>query len=111
MRSAEIGPKTGPTTKRQSALATARETPKPASLLASRDGASRTRTGDLLGAMRSPALSLACLLGFRGAGARSEVRDFGQFPPISAGIGPKNRVFGPISDDRAHVCQARPRAP
>jgi hypothetical protein len=28
---------------------------------------------------------------------RSVARLFGQFPPISAGIGPKKGVFGPIS--------------
>jgi hypothetical protein len=46
---------------------------------------------------RSPALSLACLQGFYALEARSEARLFGQFPLISAGIGPKKRRFGPIS--------------
>src|SRR5829696_3345183 len=64
MRSAEIGPKTGPTTKRQSALATARETPKPASLLGPPSGASRTRTGGLLGAIQdTQRLNVAILQG------------------------------------------------
>src|SRR5215203_3161901 len=101
MRSAEIGPKTGPTTKRQSALATARETPKPASLLGSRDGASRTRTGGLLGAIQalaSPEFLLICRV-FAAVEARPEARVFGQFAPISAGIGAKKRLFGRISAD------------
>jgi hypothetical protein len=45
---------------------------------------------------RALALCLAHLLGFQVLAARSEVRDFGQFPPISAEIGPNKRVFGPI---------------
>jgi hypothetical protein len=46
---------------------------------------------------RSLALSLACLQGFRVGEARSVARDFGQFPLVSAEIGPKKPVFGPIS--------------
>src|SRR5918994_5099477 len=46
---------------------------------------------------RALALSLACLQAFAGADTRSEALVFGRFPPISAGIGPKKRVFGPIS--------------
>ena len=49
-----------------------------------------------LGAMRSPALNLACLQGFRGGAARPEAHIVRQLPPIPAGIGPKKRVFGPI---------------
>jgi hypothetical protein len=50
-RSAEIGPKTGPTLTRRPALATARERQNPRHSRDSRSGASRTRTGDLLGAI------------------------------------------------------------
>jgi hypothetical protein len=46
---------------------------------------------------RSPALNLLCLQGFRAGEARSVARDFGQFPLVSAGIGPKKPVLGPIS--------------
>jgi len=46
---------------------------------------------------RSPALSIACSRDFAVVEARPEARFFGQFPPISAGIGPKKRLFGPIS--------------
>jgi hypothetical protein len=52
MRSAEIGPKTGPTNRRRAASATPPDASKPASEVASRSGASRTRTGDLLGAIQ-----------------------------------------------------------
>jgi hypothetical protein len=53
MRSAEIGPKTGPKNRRRAASATPPDASKPASELGSRSGASRTRTGDLLGAIQA----------------------------------------------------------
>src|ERR687891_2884150 len=49
--SAEIGPKTGPKNRRRAAGATPPDASKPASQLGSSSGASRTRTGDLLGAI------------------------------------------------------------
>jgi hypothetical protein len=42
---------------------------------------------------RTFALSLACLQGFAAVETRPEAHVFRQFPPISAGIGPKNRVL------------------
>src|SRR5215207_10051293 len=62
------------------------------------NGASRTRTGGLLGAilaLASPEFGLFC-----GVSAAVETRPqgphFRPVRPISAGIGPKKRVFGPI---------------
>jgi hypothetical protein len=46
---------------------------------------------------RALALSLACCRVFAAVEARTEARISGQFRPISAGIGPKERGFGPIS--------------
>src|ERR671916_994962 len=51
--SAEIGPKTGPRNRRRAAGATPPDASKPASQLGSSSGASRTRTGDLLGAIQA----------------------------------------------------------
>src|SRR5919106_1321232 len=50
--SAEIGPKTGPKNRRRAAGATPPDASKPASQLGSSSGASRTRTGGLLGAIQ-----------------------------------------------------------
>jgi len=46
---------------------------------------------------RALALTSAICRVFAAVEARPEARIFGQFPPISAGIGPKKPVFGPIS--------------
>jgi hypothetical protein len=87
MRSAEIGPKTGPKNRRRAASATPPDTSKPASELGSRSGASRTRTGDLLGAM-SWRLSSACLQVFcdgrRGAAAPRVERNLRDFSGVSS---------------------------
>ncbi len=45
--------------------------------------------------------SLACLQGFAALAREVEAEIFGQFPLISAGIGPQNEVFGPISPEAA----------
>src|SRR5918996_5970449 len=96
--SAEIGPKTGPKNRRRAAGATPPDASKPASQLGSSSGASRTRTGGLLGAIQALASTeFGCLQGFAVVAARREARIFGQFPPISARIGPRKQGFGPIS--------------
>jgi hypothetical protein len=94
MRSAEIGPKTGPTSSggRLSQPSAKRQNPRH-----SRDSEVELAGLEPATSWVRLALSLACLRGFRARGGPSGGRVFGQFPLISAGIGPKKRVFGPIS--------------
>jgi hypothetical protein len=74
MRSAEIGPKTGPKHRRRAASATPPDASKPASELGSRSGASRTRTGDLLGAIQgAQRLNMASLQGDLGSSRQDDV--------------------------------------